>query len=165
MLTHTLPRWRWLMLAPLLLLHTALAAHDYQLGELRIVHPFAAPTAPGLSQGVVYLDLHNQGGQPARLLGARAHIAATVELHQHLHDGALMRMRPIEAIELAAGELLRMRPGAAGYHLMLLDLKAPLREGERFPLWLRFEGHREQRVEVWVEAAAAGSHAADGHHH
>ena len=61
-----------------------------------------------------------------------------------------MRMRRIEAIEIPPGAVLKLRHGG-DTHLMLLGLKAPLQDGERFALWLRFERAGEHEVTVWVQ--------------
>ena len=75
-----------------------------------------------------------------------------------IEDG-VMRMREIEAIDLAAGSALKMRPGA-GFHLMLIDLARPLKEGETFPLTLKFEKAGTVEVKAYVQTpkAVAGPH-------
>ncbi|MFK7159618.1 copper chaperone PCu(A)C [Marinospirillum sp. MEB164] len=159
-----MPRFIVLLASLLVLFSAAASAHDFRLGELRLVHPFATPTPPTAAVGAVYLDIDHQGSTPRRLISARAHIAEVVELHDmSMHDG-VMQMRQLEVIALPAGEVTRMRPGG-GYHLMLIGLKQPLVAGERFPLWLTFADLGEIRVEVWVESAAQGGAAADAHHH
>lgn len=69
-----------------------------------------------------------------------------------------MKMRQIPAVELAAGKTTELKPG--GFHVMLLGLTKPLREGERFPLTLVFE--KAGKIDIEVEIAKAG---AGGHHH
>lgn len=155
---------RTLLLACLLIMAGQVSAHDFRLADLRLVHPFATPTPPTAQVGAIYLDISNQGDKPARLIGARAHLAKTVELHDMAMDGGVMKMRQVQQIEIAASETLKMRPGG-GYHLMLIGLKQPLKAGESFPIWLKFEQQGEIRVEVWVETAVQGGAAADAHHH
>jgi copper(I)-binding protein len=71
-----------------------------------------------------------------------------------------MQMRAVPAIDLPAGATLRLRHGG-DTHVMLLDLKAPLKEGDRFPITLRFEHAGEREVMVWVQQpkAAAAEHS------
>ena len=64
-----------------------------------------------------------------------------------------MRMRPVQALPLAPGKPLTMRPG--GYHIMLMELKQPLRRGESFPLTLTFEHAAPVTVQVPVVASSA----------
>jgi copper(I)-binding protein len=128
-------------------------AHDFKAGELRIDHPYATPTAPGLRTGAVYFrTLKNPGAQADRLLSATTPVAARVEIHQMRMDGDVMRMRAVPALALPARSELQLRHGTPnGHHLMLFDLKAPLQDGERFPITLRFEQAGEREVMVWVQ--------------
>lgn len=128
-------------------------AHDFKAGDLRIDHPYATPSAPALRTGAVYFrTLKNPGAQADRLLSATAPVASRVEIHQMQMDGDVMRMRAVPALELPARSEVKLRHGSPnGYHLMLFDLKAPLRDGERFPITLRFERAGEREVMVWVQ--------------
>lgn len=111
--------------------------------------------------GVGYLTLRNAG--PAdRLIAARAEIARTVELHAHIRDGDVMRMRPLEAVDLPAGGAVTLQPG--GLHLMLIELRQPLQQGETVPVTLVFEKAGEVQVQLAVQSAGArGPHAAMPH--
>lgn len=155
---------RTLLILSLLVFTGQVAAHDFRLDHLRLVHPFATPTPPTAQVGAVYLDISNEGEDSAQLVSARAHIAEKVELHDMAMDDGVMKMRQVKKIEVAGEDTLKMRP-SGGYHLMLIGLREPLKEGERFPLWLTFADQGEIRVEVWVESAAQGGAAADAHHH
>lgn len=105
----------------------------------------------------------------ARLVGASSPVAGVVEVHEMKMEGDLMKMRPIGALSLPAGQPVELKPG--GYHIMLMDLKAPLSEGEQVPLTLKFEGadgvSTTQTIEAPVKALASGgsmSHGAMKHH-
>lgn len=139
-------------------------AHEALHEDLRIAHPFATPTPPGAPTGAAYLDISVGGDRPARLIGASSPVSEVVELHVMTQEDDRMVMRRLEAIEIAPNETLTMRPGG-GEHLMLINLDAPLTLGQRFPLTLEFAERDSVEVEVWVEEAAIGSEAADGHHH
>ncbi|MBZ8142690.1 copper-binding protein [Rubrivivax gelatinosus] len=131
---------------------TSAQAHGTHAGELAIDHPYATPTPPGLKTGAVYFrGITNRGRQADRLLGASTPRAERVEIHLSTMEGNVMRMRAIEALELPAGAGVRLRHGEAGAHLMLFGLSAPLRDGERFPLTLRFEHAGTVEVTVWVQ--------------
>ncbi|XKE46065.1 copper chaperone PCu(A)C [Halomonas organivorans] len=139
------------------------AAHEQTTDDLRIAHPFATPTPPGAVSGGAYLDLEVTGDTPAVLVGAHSPASEVVEIHtMEMADGT-MRMRPVPRLEIAPGAPIRMRPGG-GYHLMLIELTGPLAEGDSFPLTLEFAERDEVEVEIWVQDAATGSQAADGHH-
>lgn len=138
-------------LVALLIATIALAqAHDYTLDGLRIGHPWARASAGAAPTGAAYFALENRGGEPDRLVSASTPAAERAELHTHLHENGVMKMRPVEGgIELPAGGQVLLAPG--GLHVMLMGLKAPLKEGERFPLTLTFEKAGELQVEVAVE--------------
>ncbi|MCD0417013.1 copper chaperone PCu(A)C [Rubrivivax sp. JA1024] len=138
-------------------------AHGTRAGELAIDHPYATPTPAGLATGAVYFrKIENRGRKADRLLGASTPRAERVEIHLSTMDGNVMRMRAIEALELPAGASVRLRHGEAGAHLMLFGLSAPLRDGERFPLTLRFEHAGTVEVTVWVQRPRK---SAGGHEH
>ncbi|GKW48585.1 copper chaperone PCu(A)C [Halomonas sp. NCCP-2165] len=153
-----------LAVAALAALPPSALAHEAHHEDLRIAHPFATPTPPGAPNGAAYLDIGVGGEQPARLIGASSPVSEVVELHDMTLEEQRMVMRQREAFEIAPGETLTMRPGG-GKHLMLINLNAPLAVGQRFPLTLEFAERDSVEVEVWVEEAAAGSEAADAHHH
>src|SRR5437763_15130840 len=111
-------------------------AHSFKVGDIAIGHPHARATAPGQPTGGAYLRLENHGARPDRLIAASADVSRSVELHQMAMQGDVMRMRQIAAVELPPNQSVRLEPGAT--HLMLVGLKAPLKEGDRFPMTLRF---------------------------
>lgn len=142
-------------------------AHDFRAGALRIDHPYATPTVAGASTGAVYFrTLRNTGDQPDRLVGASTPVARLVEIHRSTIDAQqVMRMRPVDGIALPARGELQLRHGGE-YHLMLLELRAPLAAGERFPLTLRFERAGEREVMVWVQQPReAGARYEPAHRH
>jgi copper(I)-binding protein len=137
------------------------SAHDFRLGPLRIDHPYATPTPPGAANGAAYLrGIRNTGEQPDRLVGASTPVARSVEIHRSVIDAQnVMRMRAIDGIPLPPKAELQLRHGGE-HHLMLIDLKQPLKDGDRFPMTLRFEKAGEREVMVWVQTprGAAGAH-------
>mgnify|MGYP001239168541 CR=1 FL=1 len=149
----------------LVIVPAAVMAHDFRVGDLRIDHPYATPSLPGSGTGAVYFrSIRNRGREPDRLLSASTPAAARVEIHRMRMDGDVMRMRAVADLPLPARSDVRLRHGMTdGHHLMLLDLKAPLKDGDRFPITLRFERAGEHTVQVWVQTPrrAGSSH---GHH-
>ena len=125
-------------------------AHSFKVGDLAIGHPYARATAPGQPTGGAYLRLENHGAQADRLVSASADVSKSVELHQMQMQGEVMRMRQIDAVEIPPNQSVVLEPG--GVHIMLVGLKAPLKEGDRFPMMLRFEKAGEVKVQVVVES-------------
>lgn len=158
-------RLRWcrvaLLASVLVALSRPVAGHDFKLGPLRIDHPYATPTPSGAANGSAYLrGIRNTGDQPDRLVGARTSVARTVEIHRSVIDAQnVMRMRAIDGIALPAKAEVQLRHGGE-HHLMLIDLKQPLKDGDRFRMTLRFEKAGEREVMVWVQTprGAATTH-------
>jgi hypothetical protein len=102
------------------------------------------------SNGAAYVSIRNTGKTTDQLIGVLTPVAKRAELHTHLMDKGIMRMRPLKAIEVSPGAPAVMRPG--GDHIMLMGLTHKLKRGERFPITLRFA----KAGEVTVMATVAG---------
>ncbi|MBL8839133.1 MAG: copper chaperone PCu(A)C [Alphaproteobacteria bacterium] len=126
-----------------------------------VEQPWARATIGNSTVSAAYMILRNPAGQPDRLLEASTPAAGRVELHTMTMDNNVMRMRRVDAIDVAAGGATQLRPG--GLHVMLMDLRQPLRAGEQLQLTLRFE--RAGTVQVAVPVAAANATAAPAHRH
>jgi copper(I)-binding protein len=87
---------------------------------------------------------------PARLVAAQSPAAGKVEIHQTTMEGGVARMRPVEAIELPAGKAVELKPG--GYHVMLMQVPRPLKEGETVPVTLIVETKEGKRESIAVQA-------------
>ena len=111
--------------------------------------------------------IENRGDTSDTLMGAVTPVAGYTELHEHVHEGELMKMRRIKEVVIAPGEQVEFSPG--GHHVMLFELKEPLVAGNKYPMTLTFERAGEVEVEVHVSGDAdqddATSHADHGHSH
>jgi hypothetical protein len=136
-------------------------AQEYALKSLRIDHPFARATPPGAHSAGAYLGVRNDASTSDRLVSASSPVAGIVEVHEMTMDGGMMRMRAIQGIEIKAGTRVELKPG--GYHFMLLDLKRPLKKGDRFPLTLSFE--KAGTIEVSVSVEDMGATMSDSQKH
>ncbi len=101
-----------------------------------------------------------QGG---RLLSASSPIAGVVEIHEMKMDGSVMRMRAVTELALPAGQAVALKPG--GYHVMLMDLKQPLKAGDTVPVTFVVEGADKKRETIEVKAAVRALAAAPAHEH
>lgn len=137
------------------------AAHEYKLGALEIIHPWARASIGKARSGAAYLAIANNGTTPDRLIGVQTPAAKKAHLHESVMENGVMKMRPVEGIDIAPGDAAVLEPG--GFHIMLMGLKAPLVEGTRFPMTLVFEKAGRIAVEVAVQKAAAmkAGHGAD----
>lgn len=126
-------------------LFAAVAAHAQAL--LKVDGAWAPPTVQGQSVGGGFLRIAG-GASADRLLSVSAGVSRTVELHSMAMEGDVMRMRQIDGIAVAAGQTVELKPG--GMHLMFMGLSRPLKNGDNFPLTLRFEKAGEVKVDVKV---------------
>jgi copper(I)-binding protein len=131
-----------------LLLSVALLAPTAALAQVEIESPWARATAPGARVGGGYMTIRNKGSAPDRLVGASSSAAARVELHVHLKEGEVMKMRQVPAFEVPAKGAFGLKPGGA--HLMFMEIKAPLKEGGKVPVKLKFEKAGEVSAEFHV---------------
>ena len=131
----------------------AAAPKLYDFGPITIEQPIARATPPGAKTGLVYFTISNAGKDAERLLRASTPVAAGVVLHQMAQKGGMMTMRAVPSLEIGPGARLEL--GSSGYHLMLIDLKQPLKVGERFPLTLTFEHLGTVTTSVTVESMGA----------
>jgi copper(I)-binding protein len=129
------------------------------LGQVSIDKPWARATAPGARVAAGYMVLQNKGAAD-RLVGASSPAAARVELHVHIHEGGVMKMREVPGYDIPAGGSFELKPGGA--HLMFMEIKRPFKEGEKLTVRLKFEKAGEVAAEFHVgrlgESAAPHKH-------
>jgi periplasmic copper chaperone A len=151
--------------AALALLAAASAAHaqDVMAGSMHIMKPWARATAPTATVGGGFMGLMNMGKADDALLAVKANVSEKVELHTHSMDGGVMKMREVPRIDLPAGKTVELKPG--GFHIMFINLKTPLKQGEKVPLTLVFEKAGEVKVSMAVDAMDAKSSGSEHKHH
>ena len=126
--------------------------------DLEVSGAFIRATPKAAVAGAGFLTVRNSGKQDDKLVGATSDVSKLVELHTHVKDGEVMRMRKVDAIAVPAGGAADLKPG--GDHIMFIDLKAPLKDGDKVPVTLKFEKGGEVKVEMPV--VGLGSMAAPG---
>lgn len=134
-----------------------------QQPPIRVETAWARASAGEAKNGAAYMTLHNVGAGPDKLLSAASPVAVKVELHNHIMVGNVAQMRPVDAIEVSPGSPTVLQPG--GLHVMLLDLKAPLKAGQSFPVTLTFERAGKIEANVAVQAIRAPAPSAPRHGH
>lgn len=127
-----------LVLAALTLCAGSANAADYDVGSIHIANPWARVAPKGSKATAGYLTITNKGTAPDRLTCVSVAIAAKCEVHTMTMDGGVMQMRMMpDGLTIKPGETVEFKPGS--FHLMLLDLKAPLEAGKTFKGTLKFE--------------------------
>jgi copper(I)-binding protein len=140
------------------------SAHDYTVGSLKIVHPWARATPKGAQVAGGYVKITNNGKEADRLVGGSAAFAGRFEIHEMSHEGSVMKMRHLpKGLEIKPGETVELKPGS--FHLMFMELKQPLVKDQkpRPKGTLVFEKAGTIEVEYAVEAI--GGAPGGGHHH
>ena len=136
------------------LLATPVRADEVKAGDLVITQAWSRATPGGAKVGGGYLTIENKGTAPDRLLGGSADIAPKVQVHQMSMNNGVMTMRPVEGgLVIEPGKTVKLTPG--GFHLMLLDLKGPLKQGEKLPITLEFE--KAGKVSVVFDVGSIGA--------
>lgn len=141
-----------------LLMGTSVLAQEIKSGDITVVSPWARATPGGAKVGGAYLELKAAAGAGDKLVSASSPAAGTVEIHEHAHEGGVMKMRRIDGLAVPGGGTVALKPG--GYHLMLMDLKQPLKQGETVKLDLVFE--KAGKVAVEAKIAPIGAASPDG---
>lgn len=137
-------------------------AHEFKSKTITVAHPWARATPPGAKVGGAYLEIQASKAGGDRLIGASADaVAGRVEIHTHEHGADdVMKMRQIPDLEVKAGTSVLLSPG--GHHLMLMELKRPLAEGDLIKITLQFEKAGTIDLETTVEPVGAkGPHGMD----
>lgn len=135
-----------------------------QAAAVQVEGAWARASVPGQKATGAFMRL--TAPQGARLVRAESPAAGLAEVHEMKMEGDIMKMRAVPALELPAGKTVELKPG--GYHVMLLDLKAPLPKDSTVPLTLVFQDAKgaESRLDLTVPvgtAAPGASGAAQGH--
>jgi len=123
---------------------------------------WARATVPGQKATGAFMTLTAKGA--SRLVGVTSPVAGVAEVHEMKMDGDVMQMRAVAGgLALPAGQAVELKPG--GYHLMLMDLKAPLKKDSTIPVTLVFKDAKgvETRTDVTVPVSMAAPAAAMGH--
>jgi copper(I)-binding protein len=127
--------------------------------QVEIIDAWSRATPPGAKVAAGYFTIRNKAASPDRLISASSAVAARVETHIVEKQGEVMRMREVKGYEVPAKGSFELKPG--GPHLMLVDIKRPLKEGEKVSVVLRFQNAGEVRTDLEVKgmgAAKAHSH-------
>jgi periplasmic copper chaperone A len=139
-------------------------AHDYSVGPLKIVHPWARTTPKSASIGGGYLKITNVGSTSDRFIGGTADVSKRLEIHEMSMDNGVMKMREqTNGLEIKPGETVEFKPSS--YHVMFFGLKQPFKTDERIKATLQFEKAGKVDVEFVVEgigAKTAGDHSMPG---
>ena len=138
-----------------------LCAEEVKAGDIVITQAWARATPGGAKIGGGYLTIENKGSAPDRLIGGSADVADKVQVHEMATTNGVMTMRPLDkGLSIEPGKTVKLAPG--GYHLMLFDLKSPLKQGDKVPVTLEFEKAGKVKLSLDVQGVGAKGPASAG---
>jgi len=130
------------------------SAQQVKVGDLVLDHAWARATPGGAKVGGGYLTIENKGTTPDKLIGGSTPAAAKVEVHEMAMNNGVMTMRPVKGgLSIPPGQSVTLAPG--GYHIMMMELKRPLKKGDTVPVTLKFEKAGEVKVTFEIEGIGA----------
>ena len=142
-------RFQWLLAMMLLMFSPFLLA-----GEVTVDSPYVRAIPPGQTISAAFMTLKNTNDSPIDLLKASSDIAEHVELHEHIHDGGMMKMRQVDKISIAANSETTLKPG--GYHIMLIGLKKAIKPSDIIDIKLSFSDGSETAIKAEVKKITMG---------
>jgi len=134
-------------------------AEEIKAGDLVITQAWSRATPGGAKVAGGYLTIENKGSAADRLIGGSADVADKVQVHEMATNNGVMTMRPLDnGLTVEPGKTVKLEPG--GYHLMLLDLKSALKQGDKVPVTLEFE--KAGKVKLIFDVQGVGAQAPAG---
>jgi copper(I)-binding protein len=139
----------------------AALAQEVKAGDLLITRAWSRATPGGAKIGAGYFTIENKGSVADRLIGGSADVADKVQVHEMAMNNGVMTMRPLDkGLTIESGKTVKFAPG--GYHLMLFDLKSPLKQGDKLPVTLEFEKAGKVKLSFDVQGVGAQGPAGGG---
>lgn len=131
-----------------------------QTAAVKVDGAWARATVQGQRGSGAFMSL--TASEATRLVGVSSPVAGVAEVHEMKMEGDVMKMRALPSLELPAGKKVEFKPG--GYHVMLMDLKAPLAKDSTIPLTLLFQDAKgvESKLELKLPVATAAPGATAG---
>src|ERR1700709_2478848 len=129
-------------------------AEDIKAGDLVISQAWSRATPGGAKIAGGYLTIENKGTSPDGLIGGSGDITDKIEVHEMAMNNGVMTMRPLDkGLTIEPGKTVKLAPG--GYHLMMFDLKGPLKQGDKVPVTLEFEKAGKVKLSLEVQGVGA----------
>jgi len=120
-----------------------------------VVDPYVRMAPPGATTTGAFMVLKNGGAKDVKVVKADNPASKVTELHTHLNEGGVMKMRPVKDIEVKAKGETALKPG--GLHVMMIDMKGPMKEGDMIPITLTFDDGSSKKVDAKVVKPTAAA--------
>ncbi len=118
------------------------------MAQVTVKDPWVRATVSAQKATGAFMQITS--AQDARLVEASSPVAGVVEVHEMVMEKDVMKMRAVKGLDLPAGKTVELKPG--GYHVMLMDLKQQMKEGDTVPVTLVVEGKDKKRSTIEVKA-------------
>ncbi|PSJ80612.1 copper chaperone PCu(A)C [Neisseria iguanae] len=129
---------------------------------IQVKDTWARATVEGMHMSGAFMTIHNDNAKQDFLLGGSSDVAERVEVHTHINDNGVMRMREVKGgVPLPGKADTELKPGS--YHIMFMGLKRALKEGETIPVTLKFKNEKPQTVNVPVKTTPMSAMHKDQH--
>jgi len=116
--------------------------------QVTVQDPYVRLAPPNAPATGAFMVIRNTGDKDVKVVKADNPVSKVTELHTHLNEGGVMKMRPVAAIDVKAKGEAVLKPG--GLHVMLIDLKAPMKEGDTVPITLTFDDGSTKKIDAKV---------------
>jgi periplasmic copper chaperone A len=130
--------------------------------QVTVQDPYVRLAPPNAPATAAFMVIRNAGDKDVKVVKADNPVSKVTELHTHLNEGGVMKMRPVPAIDVKAKGEAVLKPG--GLHVMMIDLKAPMKEGDTVPLTLTFDDGSTKKVDAKVVKPTAAPAAMEHKH-
>lgn len=139
-----------ILLSSLFISTMASAMSKDEASQIEVSNPYAREVPPGAMASASFMMLKNTSDHDIYLIEADSKVAKSVELHTHIHDNGVMRMRQVPDIKIPAHGMTMLQPG--GFHIMLIGLQQKLVKGENIQITLTFKDGSHKTVTMPVKA-------------
>jgi periplasmic copper chaperone A len=127
---------------------------EVRAGDLVITQAWSRATPGGAKIGSGYLTIENKGSTADRLIGGSGDVTDRIEVHEMTTRNGVMTMRALDkGLAIEPGKTVKLAPG--GFHLMMFDLKSPLKQGDKVPITLEFEKAGKVKLSFDVRGVGA----------
>ena len=134
-------------------------AEEVKAGDLVISQAWSRATPNGAKIGTGYFTIENKGTTADKLVGVSGEVSDKIEVHEMSMNNGVMKMRPVDGgLTIDPGKTVKLAPN--GYHLMIMDLKSPLKQGGKVPVTLEFE--KAGKVAITLDVQGIGAQGPSG---
>jgi copper(I)-binding protein len=130
------------------LVSTPLIAATSAAEDVTVLDPYVRAVPPGQPNSAAFMQLQNKSTTKHAIVKAASPVSKIVELHTHLMEGGIMKMRQVKQIDVPAQGSTTLKPG--GLHVMFLGLKSELKPGQSVPVTLIFEDGSKTTIQAQV---------------